>query len=61
MHGRFFRESSGRREIAYDFLRHQLPMDLLAEIELETLAIGKDNDVYKELHMAYVTVQPPAA
>ena len=56
---RFFRESFGRREIAQDFLRHQLPEDLLAEIDLETLAIDKDSYVSKELRVAYVTVQPP--
>ncbi len=56
----FFSGSLGRREIAHDFLRHQLPTDLQVEIDLETFAIGKDSDVYKELHTAYVTVQPPA-
>ncbi len=53
MHDRFFRESFGRREIAQDFLRHQLPAELLAEIDLETLAIGKDSYVSKELRTAY--------
>ncbi len=53
-HDRFFRESFGRREIAQDFLSHQLPEDLLAEIDLETLAIGKDSYVSNELRTSYV-------
>ncbi len=57
-HDRFFRESFGRREIAQDFLRHQLPADLLAEIDLETLTIGKDSYVSKELRVAYVLIVP---
>ncbi|WP_157818087.1 Rpn family recombination-promoting nuclease/putative transposase [Candidatus Thiodictyon syntrophicum] len=38
-----FRESFGRREIAVDFLRHHLPAELLAEIDLETLEISKQH------------------
>ena len=52
-HDRFFRESFGRREIAQDFLRHQLPADLLPEIDLETLTIGKDSYISKELRTSY--------
>ncbi len=52
-HDRFFRESFGRREIAQDFLSHQLPEDLLAGIDLETLAIGKDSYISKELRTSY--------
>ena len=52
-HDCFFRESFGRREIAQDFLSHQLPEDLLAEIDLETLAIGKDSYISKELRTSY--------
>jgi hypothetical protein len=40
-HDRFFRESFGRKEIACDFLRHQLPEDLLGELDLATLSIAK--------------------
>jgi predicted transposase YdaD len=52
-HDRFFRESFGRRDIAQDFLRHQLPQELLVEIDLETLAIGKDSYVSKDLSAHY--------
>jgi len=39
-HDTFFRESFGRREIAGDFLRHHLPAELLAAIDLGTLEIS---------------------
>ncbi len=48
-HDTFFRESFGRREIAEDFLRHHLPAELLAEIELGTLEISKDTYVSADL------------
>lgn len=48
-HDRFFRESFGRRDIARDFLRHHLPEELLAQLDLETLTIAKDSYVTKEL------------
>ena len=57
-HDRFFRESFGHREIAQDFLSHQLPEDLLAEIDLETLAIGKDSYISKELRTSYSDFRP---
>ena len=52
-HDTFFRESFGRREIALDFLRHHLPAELLAEIDLETLEISKDTYVSADLRSAY--------
>jgi hypothetical protein len=52
-HDTFFRESFSRREIATDFLRWHLPADLLAEIDLDTLEIGKDSYVSSDLRSAY--------
>ncbi|WP_459874031.1 Rpn family recombination-promoting nuclease/putative transposase, partial [Endothiovibrio diazotrophicus] len=52
-HDDFFRESFGRKEIAEDFLRQQLPTELLAEMDLSTLRIGKDSYVSKELRKSY--------
>ena len=52
-HDAFFRESFGRREIAVDFLRCQLPPDLLGEIDLATLTIAKDSYVATDLRSAY--------
>lgn len=52
-HDCFFRESFGRSEIARDFLRHHLPVGLLDDIDLATLAIGKDSFVSPELREAY--------
>lgn len=46
-HDAFFRESFGRREIAQDFLRHHLPTQLLAQIDLDTLDISKDTYISK--------------
>jgi len=52
-HDTFFRESFGRREIAVDFLRSQLPAALLTEIDLGTLEIAKDTYVSADLRAAY--------
>ncbi|MFB1502052.1 Rpn family recombination-promoting nuclease/putative transposase, partial [Thiocapsa sp. N5-Cardenillas] len=52
-HDTFFRESFSRREIALDFLRWHLPAELLAEIDLDTLDIGKDSYVASDLRTAY--------
>jgi len=52
-HDAFFRESFGRREIAQDFLRNQLPPDLLAEVDLGTLGVSKDSYVATDLRSAY--------
>ena len=52
-HDAFFRESFGRREIAQDFLRHQLPAGLLAALDLETLEVSKDTYVGADLRSAY--------
>jgi hypothetical protein len=41
-HDRYFRERFGRLEIAQDFLCHNLPAELLAEIDLATLEISRD-------------------
>ena len=48
-HDRYFRESFGRLEIARDFLRHNLPEPLLAEIDLATLEISEDTYVAEDL------------
>ncbi|WP_295587791.1 Rpn family recombination-promoting nuclease/putative transposase [uncultured Lamprocystis sp.] len=48
-----FRESFGQREIAPDFLRHQLPAPLLAVIDLETLEIAKDSYVAQDLRASF--------
>ena len=55
-HDAFFRESFGRREIAQDFLRNQLPADLLAEVDLGTLVVSKDTYVSTDLRSAYSDV-----
>ena len=52
-HDCFFRENFSRLAIAQDFLRHQLPAGLLAEIDLSTLAISKDSYVTPELRQIY--------
>lgn len=52
-HDTFFRESFGRREIAVDFLRWQLPAALLAELDLGTLTIAKDTYVSADLRASY--------
>ena len=44
-HGRYFRESFARVEIARDFLRHNRPATLLPELDLATLEISTDTDV----------------
>jgi predicted transposase/invertase (TIGR01784 family) len=52
-HDTYFRESFGRREVAVDFLRVQLPPDLLAEIDLDSLEIAKDSYVTGDLRTAF--------
>jgi predicted transposase YdaD len=52
-HDCFFREGFGRREVAEDFLRHNLPEALLAELDLTTLSIAKDTYVSPELRQVY--------
>ncbi|WP_373507314.1 Rpn family recombination-promoting nuclease/putative transposase, partial [Thiocapsa sp.] len=52
-HDGFFRENFGRPAIAEDFLRHNLPAEILAEIDLGTLTIAKDSDVTPELRRIY--------
>ncbi|WP_295443534.1 Rpn family recombination-promoting nuclease/putative transposase [uncultured Thiodictyon sp.] len=52
-HDAYFRESFGRREIAADFLRQQLPAELLADVDLGTLEIFKDTYVSTDLRSAY--------
>jgi hypothetical protein len=52
-HDRFFRASFGRRDIAGDFLRHHLPGELLAGIDLDTLVIARDSYITKELRTSY--------
>jgi len=52
-HDVFFRESFGRREIAQDFLRHQLPAELLQGLDLDSLEISKDSYVSSDLRASY--------
>ena len=52
-HDVFFRETFGRREIAHDFLRHQLPAELLETLDLDSLEISKDSYVAQDLRTAY--------
>jgi len=54
-HDTFFRDSFTRREVAHDFLRCQLPADLLAELDLTTLEIGKDTYVSSDLRPPFRT------
>jgi predicted transposase/invertase (TIGR01784 family) len=49
----FFRENFARPAIARDFLRHHLPQALLAELDLERLAISPDTFVTEALHKVY--------
>ncbi len=48
-HDSFFRETFGRKEIAASFLKEYLPAEILRKIDLESLTIGKDSFVEKEL------------
>ncbi|WP_200252089.1 Rpn family recombination-promoting nuclease/putative transposase [Lamprobacter modestohalophilus] len=52
-HDVYFRESFTRREIAQDFLRQQLPAELLEVVELDSLEISKDSYVSRELRASY--------
>jgi predicted transposase/invertase (TIGR01784 family) len=52
-HDCFFRENFGRPVIAQDFLRHNLPAEVLAELDLSTLEISKDSYVTPELRQIY--------
>lgn len=52
-HDAFFRENFSRREIAEDFLRHQLPDSLLAALDLSTLEIAKDTYIASDLRSSY--------
>jgi len=52
-HGTYFRESFGRREVARNFPRVQLPADLLAGIEFDSLEIAKDTYVSSDLRPAF--------
>jgi predicted transposase/invertase (TIGR01784 family) len=52
-HDCFFRESFGQIAIAGDFLRHTLPDELLALVDLDTLTISKDTYVSKDLRQFY--------
>ncbi|MBK5929958.1 Rpn family recombination-promoting nuclease/putative transposase [Halochromatium salexigens] len=52
-HDVYFRERFTRREIAQDFLRQQLPAELLEVVDLESLEISKDSYVSKELRASY--------
>jgi hypothetical protein len=48
-HDRYFRETFGRVEIARDFLRHHLPGELLASVDLSTLEVSPDTFVAEDL------------
>jgi predicted transposase/invertase (TIGR01784 family) len=48
-HDRYFRESFARVEVARDFLAHQLPAALLAEVDLSTLEIAADTFIAEDL------------
>jgi predicted transposase/invertase (TIGR01784 family) len=52
-HDTYFRESFGRREVAQDFLRAQLPAELLAELDLDSLAVAKDSYVSADLRQSF--------
>ncbi|MEA1052764.1 Rpn family recombination-promoting nuclease/putative transposase [Lamprobacter modestohalophilus] len=52
-HDVYFRESFTRREIAQDFLRQQLPAELLEVVDLDSLEISKDSYVSRELRASY--------
>ncbi|NEV65391.1 Rpn family recombination-promoting nuclease/putative transposase, partial [Thiorhodococcus minor] len=52
-HDCFFRENFARPAIARDFLRHQLPPALLAELDLGRLRISPDTFVTEALRKVY--------
>jgi hypothetical protein len=47
------RESFSRRDVARDLLRLQLPPDLLAEIDIESLEIAKDSPCRQRWRHSY--------
>jgi predicted transposase YdaD len=48
-HDRFFKDLFSRREAAQDFLRHYLPPEVSALLDLDTLDIGKDSFIDPDL------------
>ena len=48
-HDKFFKKSISKKETAKGFLKHYLPNDLLAKIDLNTLQIEKDSFTNEEL------------
>lgn len=52
-HGCFFRENFVRPAIARDVLRHVLPGELLADVDLERLVISPDTFVTEALRKIY--------
>ena len=48
-HDRFFKESFSRLETARDFVRHYLPADVTALLNLDTLEITKDSFINEKL------------
>jgi predicted transposase/invertase (TIGR01784 family) len=52
-HDSFFRETFGRREVAADILREQLPEEIVRELDLDTLTIVKDSFTDKELRQHF--------
>ena len=51
-HDRFFKESFSRLETARDFVRHYLPADVTALLNLDTLEITKDSFINEKLKRA---------
>lgn len=48
-HDHFFRETFSRREVAVDFVRHYLPPEVVAQLDLAAMHIVKDSFVDPEL------------
>ncbi|MBL7065759.1 MAG: Rpn family recombination-promoting nuclease/putative transposase [Anaerolineae bacterium] len=48
-HDHFFRETFSRREVAVDFVRHYLPPEVVAQLDLAALHVVKDSFVDPEL------------
>ncbi len=48
-HDHFFRETFSRRDVAVDFVRHYLPSDVVAQLDIGALHIVKDSFIDSDL------------
>ncbi|MFO1432788.1 MAG: Rpn family recombination-promoting nuclease/putative transposase [Candidatus Competibacteraceae bacterium] len=52
-HDRFFQEIWSREAIGQDFLRHYLPQEIVALLDLDSLELTKDSSVDRRLRQHY--------